>query len=164
MIFFITLKRSKTRQDKFESIFRNNRICCFFTICKSRSGFGRICCTVFETVCASSLVTCAYQIGEHLHLTWADHLDLYSQQANPNFRFPSEQIPLFSEWIMSFVWNILNRKENDHERGFFLFLIYQEQAIGLSFKKQWCIWRSHLLSIGLEFWVRNSSCILNLNS
>jgi hypothetical protein len=28
-----------------------------------------------------------------------------------------------------------------HERGFFLILIYQEQAIGLSFKKQWCIWR-----------------------
>jgi hypothetical protein len=89
--------------------FRNNRICCFFTICKSRSGFGRICCTVFETVCASSLAMCAYQIGEHLHLTFADHLDLHSQQSNPNFRFPSEQIPLFSEWIMSLVWNILNR-------------------------------------------------------
>jgi hypothetical protein len=40
---------------------------------------------------------CAYQIGEHLHLAFADHLDLYSQQANPNFRFPSERIPLFSE-------------------------------------------------------------------
>jgi hypothetical protein len=24
-------------------------------------------------------------------------IKLYSQQANPNFRFPSEQIPLFSE-------------------------------------------------------------------
>jgi hypothetical protein len=47
-------------------------------------------CTVFETVCASSLAQCAYRIGEHLHLTFADHLDLYSQQANPNFRFPSE--------------------------------------------------------------------------
>jgi hypothetical protein len=90
--------------------FRNNRICCFFTICKSRSEFGRICCTVFETVCASSLAMCAYQIGEHLHLTFADHLDLYSQQANPNFRFRSEQIPLFSEWILSLVWNILNGK------------------------------------------------------
>jgi hypothetical protein len=44
--------------------FRNNRICCFFTICKSRSGFGRIFCTVFETVCASSLAMCAYQIGK----------------------------------------------------------------------------------------------------
>jgi hypothetical protein len=41
---------------------------------------------------------CAYQIGEHLHLTFSDHLDLYSQQANPNFRFPSEQIPLVF-WI-----------------------------------------------------------------
>jgi hypothetical protein len=44
-----------------------------------------------------TLAMCAYQIGEHLHLTFADHLDLYSQQANPNFRFPSEQIPIFSE-------------------------------------------------------------------
>jgi hypothetical protein len=52
---------------------------------------------VFETVCASSLAMCVYRIGEHLHLTFAVHLDLYSQQANPNFRFPSEQIPLFSE-------------------------------------------------------------------
>jgi hypothetical protein len=52
-------------------------------------------CTVFETVCASSLAMCAYQIGEHLHLTFADHLHLYSQQSNPNLRFPSEQIPLF---------------------------------------------------------------------
>jgi hypothetical protein len=43
---------------------------------------------VFETVCASSLEMCAYQISEHLHLTFADHLDLYSQQANPNFLFP----------------------------------------------------------------------------
>jgi hypothetical protein len=50
--------------------FRNNRICCFFTICKSRNGFGRIFCIVFETVCASSLAMCAYQIGEHLHLTF----------------------------------------------------------------------------------------------
>jgi hypothetical protein len=35
---------------------------------------------------------------------------LYNQQANPNFRLPSEQIPIFSEWIMPLVWNILNRK------------------------------------------------------
>jgi hypothetical protein len=41
---------------------------------------------------------CAYQIGEHLHLTFSDHLDLYSQQGNPNFRLPSEQIPLVF-WI-----------------------------------------------------------------
>jgi hypothetical protein len=100
-------------EDKARSIwkhFRNNRICCLFTICKSRSGFGRIFCTVFETVCASSLAMCAYQIGEHLHSTFSDHLDLYSQQSNPNVRFPSVQIHLFSEWIMSLVWNILNRK------------------------------------------------------
>jgi hypothetical protein len=32
--------------------------------------------SVFETVCASSLAICAYQIGEHLHLTLAGHLDL----------------------------------------------------------------------------------------
>jgi hypothetical protein len=49
--------------------------------CRSRSGFGRIFCSAFETVCASSLATCAYQIGEHLHLTFADHLDLYSQNS-----------------------------------------------------------------------------------
>ena len=103
-IWFFSLHSSGRRQGKI------NRICCFFTICKSRSGFGRIFCTVFETVCASSLAMCAYHIGEHLHLTFSDPLDLYSQQANPNFRFPSEQIPLFSEWIMSLVWNILNRK------------------------------------------------------
>jgi hypothetical protein len=36
--------------------FRNNRICCFFTICKNRRGFGRIFCTVFETVCSISVL------------------------------------------------------------------------------------------------------------
>jgi hypothetical protein len=41
-----------------------------------KSGFGRIFCTVLETVCASSLAMRVYQIGEHLHLTFADHLDL----------------------------------------------------------------------------------------
>jgi hypothetical protein len=95
--FFITLEQSKTRQDKFESILEIIESVVFFNICKSSSGFGRIFCTVFETVCASSLAMCAYQISEHLHLTFADHLDLYNQQANPNFRLPSEQIPLFSE-------------------------------------------------------------------
>jgi hypothetical protein len=110
-IWFFSLHSIGRRQGKiYLEEFRNNRICCFFTICKSRSVFGRILCTVFETVCASSLAMCAYQISEHLHLTFADHLDLYSQQAHPNFRFPSEQIPLFLEWIMSLVWNILNRK------------------------------------------------------
>jgi hypothetical protein len=34
-------------------------------------------------------------------------------------------------------------------RCFFLFLIYQKQAIGLSFKKLWCIWRSHLCPLKL---------------
>ena len=46
----------------------------------------------------SFLAMCAYQIGEHLHLTFSGHLDLYSQQANPNFRLLSEQIPLIF-WI-----------------------------------------------------------------
>ena len=78
---------------------------------KAEGDSNRIFCAVFETVCASELAAmCAYQIREHLYLTFADHLDLYSQQAIPNFRFPSEQNPLFSEWIMSLVWNILNRK------------------------------------------------------
>jgi hypothetical protein len=48
-------------------------------------------CTVFETVCASSLAMCAYQISEHLHLTFVDHLDLYSQQANPTVSRIEEQ-------------------------------------------------------------------------
>jgi hypothetical protein len=59
---------------------------------KKQKRIRRIFCIVFETVCASSLAMCAYQIREHLHLTFADHLHLYSQQANPNFRFRSEQI------------------------------------------------------------------------
>ena len=65
---------------------------------KVEADSDRICCTVFETVCGSSLAICAYQIGEHLHLAFANHLDLYSQQENPNFRLPSEQIPLVF-WI-----------------------------------------------------------------
>jgi hypothetical protein len=101
--FFITLERR--RQGKINlKHFRNNKICCFLTICKSRSGFGRIFCTVFETVCVSSLAICADQKGEHLHLTFSGHLDKYSQQANPNFRFPTEQIPLVF-WIMFWVGN-----------------------------------------------------------
>ena len=112
-IWFFSLHSSGRRQGKinlkaFLEIIES--VVSSVTICKSRSGFGRLFCNVFETVCASSLAICAYQIGEHLHLTFADHLDLYSQLANPNFRFPSEQIPLFSEWIMSLVWNVLNRK------------------------------------------------------
>ena len=65
---------------------------------KAEADSDRIFYTVYETVCVSSLAMCPYQIGEHLHLTFSDHLDLYSQQANPNFRFPSEQIPLVF-WI-----------------------------------------------------------------
>jgi hypothetical protein len=61
----------------------------------------------------------------------------------------------------------LNRKQNDHERGrFFLFLIYQEQAIGLSFKKQWCIWRSHLCPLACWLyksrWSANVRCRCSL--
>jgi hypothetical protein len=137
---FITLERS-------QSIFRNNRICCFLVFPFSRKiwwqssktfqkinyvlvlwkyTFGVMCannlqiqrkicfkvntffyrslkkeikkifCTVLETVCASSLAMCAYRICELLHLTFSDHLNLYSQQTNANFRFSSEQIPLVS--------------------------------------------------------------------
>jgi hypothetical protein len=55
-----------------------------WTEVRSQIHHCRIFCTVFETVCASSFAMCAYQIGEHLHLTFPDHLNLYSQQANPN--------------------------------------------------------------------------------
>ena len=92
----ITLEPSKTRQDKFESILEIIESVVSSPFVKAEAD-SIDCCTVFETVYAFSLAMCAYQIGEHLHLTFADHLDLYSQQANPNFRFPSEQIPLFSE-------------------------------------------------------------------
>ena len=97
---------TRTVEDKARYIwkhFRNNRICCFFTICKSRSGFGEIFCTVFETVYASSLAMCAYQIGEHLHLTFADHLDLQSTiksqfsvsvRADPTFFWMNNVPPL----------------------------------------------------------------------
>jgi hypothetical protein len=45
---FCSLHSSDRRQGKInlKVFFRNNRICCFFTICKSRSGCGRIFCTV----------------------------------------------------------------------------------------------------------------------
>ena len=61
---------------------------------KAEAGSDIICCTVFETVCASSLAMYAYHIGQHMDLIFSGHLDLYSQQANPNFWFLSEQIPL----------------------------------------------------------------------
>ena len=85
----------RQRQDKFLKIIES---VVFTPFVKAEAGSDIICCTVFETACASSLAMCAYQIGEHLHLTFSDHLDLYSQQANPNCRFPSEQIPHFF-WI-----------------------------------------------------------------
>jgi hypothetical protein len=76
------LKTEKSRvRDRFISyskysrrgtLFIQEKVCCFFTICKSRSGFGKIFCTVFETLCASSLAMWAYQIAEHLHLTFAE--------------------------------------------------------------------------------------------
>ena len=97
LIFFITLERSKSRQDKFESILGIIESVVSSPFVKAEADSVDYFGTVFETVCASSLAMCAYQVSEHLHLTFADHLDLYSQQANPNFRFPSEHIPLFSE-------------------------------------------------------------------
>jgi hypothetical protein len=83
--FFITLERSNTRKDKFECILEIIESSPFV---KAEADLVEYF-VVFETVCASSLAICAYQTSEHLHLTFADHLDLYSQQANPNFRFPS---------------------------------------------------------------------------
>jgi hypothetical protein len=65
------------------------------SVCKENRAVFPFCnCTVLETVCASSLALHAYQIGQHLDLIFSGHLDLYSQQANPNFWFLSEQIPL----------------------------------------------------------------------
>jgi hypothetical protein len=49
-----------SRWYKLESILEIIESVVFFIICKSRSGFGRIFCTVFETVCASSLEMCKY--------------------------------------------------------------------------------------------------------
>ena len=98
MIFCITLKRSKTRQDKFEIILEIIESVVSSPFVKAEADSDRIFCTVFETVCASSLAMCAHRICERLHLTFSGHFDLYSQQANPNFRFPSEQIPLVF-WI-----------------------------------------------------------------
>ena len=95
MIFVITLERSKTRQDKFESILELIESVVSSPFVKAEADSVE-----YFVLClkrASSLAMCDYQIGEHLHLTFADTLDLYSQQANSNFRFRSEQIPLFPE-------------------------------------------------------------------
>jgi hypothetical protein len=85
---FITLERSESILEIIEFVVSSPFV-------KAEADSDRLFCTVFETVCASSLAMCAYQI-EHLHLTFSDHLNLYSQQANPNFRFPSEKILLVS--------------------------------------------------------------------
>ena len=102
-IWFFSLHSSDRRQGKInlKAFLEMIEYVVTSPFVKVEADSDRICCTVFETVCGSSLAMCAYQIGEHLHLTFADH---------PNFRLPSEQIPPFSEWIMSLVWNILNRK------------------------------------------------------
>ena len=96
--FFHTLERSKTRHDKFESILEIIESVVSSPFVKAEADSDRIFYTVFETVCTSSLAMCAYRICERLHLTFSGHLDLYSQQANPNFRLQSEQIPLIF-WI-----------------------------------------------------------------
>ena len=93
---FITLERSETRQNKFESNWEIIESVVSSPFVKAEADSDRIFCNVFETVCASCLAMCAYRICERLHLTFSGHLNLYSQQANTNFRFPSEQIPLVS--------------------------------------------------------------------
>jgi copper oxidase (laccase) domain-containing protein len=40
----------------------------------------------YFVVCASSLAMCAYQIGEHLHLSFAERLDLYKSNTLFNER------------------------------------------------------------------------------
>jgi hypothetical protein len=88
LIFFITLERSKTRQDKFERILEIIESVVSSPFVKAEAD-SIDSCTVFETVYAFSLA----MIGEHLHLTFADHLDLYSQQEKTFFK---ENIPAFS--------------------------------------------------------------------
>ena len=78
LIFFIALEQLETRRDKFESILEIKESVVSSPFIKAEADLDRIFCTVFETVCASSLAMCAYQIGEHLHLTFSGHLDLYS--------------------------------------------------------------------------------------
>jgi hypothetical protein len=75
LIFFITLERSKTRQDKFESILETIKSVVFSPFVKAEADLVECFVLLFETVCASSLAMCAYQLSEHLHLTFADHLD-----------------------------------------------------------------------------------------
>ena len=94
--FFITLERLETRQNKFESNLEIIKSVVYSPFVKAEADTDRICCTVFETVCASSLAMCTDRICELLHLTFSYHLNVHSQQANPNFRFPSEKIPLVS--------------------------------------------------------------------
>jgi hypothetical protein len=91
--FIITLGRSETRQDKFDSILEIIESVVSSPFVKAEVDSVEYFVLCLKRVCASSLAMCAYQIGEHLHLTFSDHLDLYSQQANPNCWSPSEQIP-----------------------------------------------------------------------
>jgi hypothetical protein len=60
--FFIILERSETRQDKFESILEIIESVVSSPFVKAEADSDRLFCTVFETVCASSLAMCAYQI------------------------------------------------------------------------------------------------------
>jgi hypothetical protein len=79
-------KKSRVR-DRFISYSKYSRRGTFVVsspFVKAEADSDRLFCTVFETVCASSLAMCAYQI-EHLHLTFSDHLNLYSQQANREY-------------------------------------------------------------------------------
>jgi hypothetical protein len=56
--FFIILERSETQQDKFESILEIIESVVSSPFVKAEADSDRIFCTVFETVCASSLAIC----------------------------------------------------------------------------------------------------------
>jgi hypothetical protein len=60
LIFFITLERSKTRQDKFESILEIKESVVSSPFVKAEVDSVDYV-VLFETVCASSLAMCAYQ-------------------------------------------------------------------------------------------------------
>jgi hypothetical protein len=108
-------ERSKTRQAKFESIFRNNRICCFFTICKSRSGFGRIFCTV-KKMCMSKNTSLIWQISFNLQI---HHCFL-------------------SDRPIACSWYIKNRKKPRSWSFYFLFKIFRTRDIIHSEKSGIC--------------------------
>jgi hypothetical protein len=62
------IQKKVTRQDKFESILEIIEYVVSSPFVKAEADSVDYFGTVFETVCASSLAMCAYQIGEHLHL------------------------------------------------------------------------------------------------